>query len=409
MQHTENKDPAPHTSHPAPAPVSLSYYLLVVAKRSRMIITITLAMAVISIIYSLSLPNIYTAKTLILSSQEDKGMMSAMMAQLGGLATLAGQPGVTIGAPTTTDLYESMLKSEAVKDPIIDRFKLMEVLKDKYRTDAYNDLDKKIAISAGKKDGIITITVDDQDPKRAAEIANAYVDELGKLAIRLNVTGAGQNSNFLEERLASAKADLAKAEENLKAFQSKNKAVQVPAQAEASIKGVAELRAQLAVQEVQLATYRRQFTESSQEVKNLATSVENLRVQIARLEGGGGNSAIPSVGALPSLEQAYVRLKREFNIQESLVELLTKQYEMAMLSEAKDISPFQVIQKARIPEKKSKPSRSKIVLFTTFVTFYMSVMIAFALEKFTQMADKDRARWRELLTWLPFYRRGKVL
>jgi tyrosine-protein kinase Etk/Wzc len=408
MQHNENNNFAPHTSHPAPAPVSLIDYIQVIAKRSKMILCITLAAAVISVIYSLLLPNIYTAKTLILPSQEDKGMMSAMMAQLGGLATLTGGPGGSIGAPTTTDLYVSMLKSEAVKDPIIDRFKLMGALQEKYRTDAYNDLDNKVAISAGKKDGIITITVDDQDPKRAAEIANAYVDELGKLAIRLNVTGAGQDSNFLEGRLASAKADLAKAEENLKAFQSKNKAVQVTAQAEASIKGIAELRAQLAVQEVQLATYRRQFTESSQEVKNLATSVENLRVQIARLEGGGENSAIPSVGSLPSLEQEYVRLKREFNIQESLVELLTKQYEMASLSQSKDISPFQVILKARMPERKSKPSRSSIILKDTILAFSISIISALVLERLAKMSDAERARWRGLLAGLPFCRRGNV-
>src|SRR5208337_839852 len=336
MHQTENADldsDSSLDSRPSPPrPPSLIDYLQVIAKHSRMIIKITLAAAVISLIYSLTLPNIYTAKTLILPTQEDKGMMSAMMSQLGGLAILAGGAGVPLGGPTTTDLYVSMLKSEAVKDPIIDRFRLMEVYKNKYRTDAYKDLDKKVAVSAGKKDGIITITVDDKDPKRAAEMANTYVEELGKLAIRLTVTGAGQNRTFLEERLTKAKADLAKAEEDLKAFQTKNKAVQVTAQAEATIKGVAELRAQLAVQEVQLATYRRQFTESSQEVKNLTTSVSNLRGQIAKLEGGGGNSAIPSVGSVPTIGQEYVRIMREFKIQESLVELLTKQYEMARLS-----------------------------------------------------------------------------
>lgn len=371
-----------------------------------MIFFATLAAAVLSVVYSLFLPNIYTAKTMILPAQEDKGLASAMMAQLGGLASLAG---ASVGGATTADLYVSMLKSEAVKDPIIDRFKLMDAYDKKFRTDTYTTLDKNAAISAGKKDGIITITIDDKDPKRAAEMANSYVEELGKLAIRLNVTGAGQNRSFLEERLVKAKADLAKAEENLKAFQSKNKAVQVTAQAEASIKGVAELRAKLAAQEVQLATYRRQLTESSQEVKTLVTSVANLNGQIGKLEGVGGNSAIPSVGSVPALGQEYVRLMREFKIQESLVELLTKQYEMARLSEAKDISPLQVIQKARVPERKSKPSRSKMVLTATFAAFFMSVIMAFVLENLAQMADEDRARWRGLLAGLPFSRRGNVV
>ena len=385
--------------------VSLIDYLQVIAKRSRMIFLATLAAAVISLIYTLFLSNVYTAKTMILPAQEDKGMMSAMMAQLGGLAAIAGGAGVPIGGTTTADLYVSMLKSEAVKDPIIDRFRLMEVYGNKYRVDTYKSLDKKAVIYGGKKDGIITITVDDKDPKRAAEMANAYVEELGKLAIRLNVTGAGQNRSFLEERLGRAKADLVRAEDNLKAFQARNKAVQVTAQAEASIKGIAEMRAQLAAQEVQLATYRRQFTESSQEVKNLVTSVSNLKAQLARLEGGGGNGAIPSVGSVPTIGQEYVRLMREFKIQESLVELLTKQYEMAKLSEAKDISPFQVILKAKVPERKSKPARALIVIMAVFSALFFSVIITFLLESIQKMSQQDRESWYEMKKQMIFWQK----
>jgi tyrosine-protein kinase Etk/Wzc len=423
MPHTVNNNPESRTSNVEPGfspdprtsdlalnSVSLIDYLEVIAKRSRMIFLVTLAAAVVSIIYCLFLPNIYTAKALILPSQGDKGMTTAMMAQLGGLASLvAGGAGGSVGIPTTTDLYMSMLKSEAVEDPIIDRFKLMEVYKKKYRTDLYKVLENRSKISAGKKDGIITITIDDKDPKRAAEIANAYVEELGKLTVRLNVTGAGQNRSFLEDRLTIAKTDLAKAEENLKEFQEKNKAVHVTAQAEATIRGIADMRARLAAQEVQLATYRRRFTESSEEVKNLTTSVNNLRAQMARLEGEGGISAIPSVGSVPSLAQEYLRRMREYKIQESLVELLTKQYEMAKLSEAKDISPFQVLLKARVPERKSKPARSRMVLIATVTAFFMSLISAFVLENFAQMSDEYRVRWRGLLSGLPFYRRGNVV
>jgi cell division protein FtsB len=72
------------------------------------------------------------------------------------------------------------------------------------------------------------------------------------------------------------------------------------------------MRTLLAAQEVHLATFRRHFHKSSQEVKNLAASVANLRTQIERLKDGGENSVIPSVGSVPSLEQEYVRLKRKF-------------------------------------------------------------------------------------------------
>jgi len=389
-------------------PSSLFDYFQIIAVRFRTILKITLAAAVISVVGSLLLPNIYTARTLILPSQEERGLMSTMMGQLGGLATLAAGAGAQIGGPSTADLYVSMLRSEAVKDPLIDRFKLMEVYGRKYRSDTYTLLDKNTAVSVGKKDGIITIAVSDKDPKRAAALANGYATELGNLAVRLNIAGAGQTRNFLEERLVKAKAELVKAEENLKVFQAKNKAVSVTAQAEATIKGVAELRAQLAAQEVQLATYRRQFTDSSQEVKNLSTSVGNLRAQIAKLEGTGGDSALPSVGSVPTIGQEYVRLMREFKIQESLVELLTKQYEMARLSEAKDVSQVQVIQSAKIPERKSRPHRAIIVLISVFIAFLLSVYGTIVANVMSGMSEQEKMRWKEMGSQLLFWKRARM-
>jgi uncharacterized protein involved in exopolysaccharide biosynthesis len=407
MHLDENGDStqSPVTNHQSP---TLFDYLQVIAGQFRTILMITLAAALIAVIASLLMPNIYTAKTMVLPSQEDRNLMSALMNQMGGLASLAAGAGSQIGGPTTVDLYVSMLRSEAVKDPLIDRLRLMEVYHRKYRADVYAILDKKTSVSVGKKDGIITISVSDRDPRRAAALANAYVAELGNLAVRLSVSGAGQTRNFLEERLVKAKAELSKAEENLKAFQTKNKAVSVTAQAEATIKGVAELRAQLAVQEVQLATYRRQFTDSSQEVKNLVTSVANLRTQIAKLEGEGGDSALPSVGSVPTIGQEYVRLMREFKTQESLVELLTKQYEMARLSEAKDVSPLQIIQVAKVPERKSGPSRSKIIIMTVLAAFFFSIVGLMVREYLGRLPEHDVKRWKEIWNMLKFWKKPAI-
>lgn len=377
QQDTEKANSTPNEAHHS---ATLIDHAMMVLKYRKMIFRFVTAVALITVCYTLLLPNIYSAKTLILPAQEDKGLTSLMLGQLGGLTAIAGGAGVALGGPTTADLFVSLIKSEAVKDPIIDRFSLMKKYDKEFRSDVYSVLDRNTVVSLGKKDGIITISYSDKDPKFAAAMANAFVEELGNLAVRLNVAGAGQNRSFLEKRLSSAKAELLKAEENLKSFQAKNKTVSVTAQAEATIKGVAELRAQLAAQEVQLATARRQFTDASQEVKNLASSVASLRAQIASLEGTGGASAIPSVGSAATIGQQYVRLMREFKIQESLVELLTKQYEMAKLSEAKDISPFQVIQTAKVPERKTGPLRLKILVLAVVTSLIFSVIASFVVE-----------------------------
>lgn len=375
--------------------INLLDLLLVIAKRWRMIVGVTFAAGALAVLVTLFMPNIYTATAMILPAQNDEGMMSAMMAQFGGLAGLAGG----LGGPTTSDLYVTMLKSETVKDPIIDNFKLMDVYKAEYRVDVYKTLDTTADISLGKKDGVITIAVDDRDPKRAAAIANAYVDELGKVAAHLSMGGAGKNRVFYEERLARAKADLAKAEDALKVFQSRNKAVSVTDQAKATIEGVAELRAQLAAKEVELGALRQSMTDENQEVKNLKALIGNLRGQISRLESGSGGGAIPGLGSVPQLGQEYVRLMREFKIQETLVELLTKQFEMTKLNEAKDISPFQVLQKAKVPERKSKPKRRLIVMLTMVTAGFAMIMLAFVREFSERMSGEDRERWEQILSF----------
>lgn len=404
-EHASNQPPVTANESQNSSAPSLLDYLLVLARHKKMILYTTAGAALLTAVITLLMPNIYTATTLILASEEDKGGMSAMMAQLGGLAGIAGG---SLGGPSKTDLYVSMLKSETVRDPIIDRFKLLEVYKAKYRADAYRGLNTNAMISAGKKDGIITIAVSDKDPKRAAEMANGYVDELGKLAAGLSMSGAGKSRQFLEERLATAKADAVKAGDELKNFQAKNKMLNVTEQTKASIEGIAQLRAQLAVQEVQLAGMLRQFTESSQEVKKARVAVSTLRGQIAGFEGGGGTSSLPSVGSVPQLGQDYLRLMRDVKIQETMVELLTKQYEMARLSESKDLSPFQVLQKAKVPERKSKPSRAKMVVTAAFAAFFFSLLLAFVRENYSRMPEEDRERWKSLCTGAPFLRSPEI-
>jgi Uncharacterized protein involved in exopolysaccharide biosynthesis len=373
--------------------------LLVLVKHWKMIFGVPFVVAVITAFLTWLMPNVYTAKAMILPGDDNSGgMVSAMMAQMGGLAALAGGG---LGGTTKADLYITLLNSETIADPIIDRFKLMKLYEAKYRATAYADLDADSDITVGKKDGVITIAVNNKDPKLAAAIANAYVEELGKVAAKLSMTGAGMNRIFLEERLTKAKSDLAAAEDSLKSFQTKNKAVSVTDQAKATLEGVALLRAQLAAQEVQMETMRQQFTNESQEVKSVKATIASLRGQIARLEGANSVGSMPGVGAMPQLGQDYIRLMREFKIQETLVELLTKQYEIAKLNEVKDVVPFQVLQSAKVPELKSKPKRSQIVMLAAFASGFLMILVAFMFEFAAKLNDEDRSRWRELITLLP--------
>lgn len=306
-----------------------------------------------------------------------------------------------LGKGTPADMYVGMLSSETISDKIIDRFKLMKLYDLQYRVDTYKLLHQKVDFSVGKKDGIISISVEDKNPKLAAKIANAYVEELGVLLVRLNSADAGQNRAYLEERLSKAKVDLENAGDALKQFQSKNKALDISDQAQGTIKGIADLEGLLTSEEVKLSGLKRIFTDSSQEVKNQQSVISNIKTQIAKFEGSRSNSSIPGVASVPELEQKYLRLMREFKIQETIFELLTKQNEMTKLSEAKNISSIQVIQTAHEPDKKTKPQRSLIVIVTTFAAGLGAIFYAFIRESYNRLSPENRERWDRILNIVP--------
>jgi len=199
----------------------------------------------------------------------------------------------------------------------------------------------------------------------------------------------------LDQRLVKAKVDLTAAEDALKAFQLRNKLLEVTEQTKASIEGIAQLRAQLASQEVQLATLRRTMTDDSQEVRSMKALIENLRGQITKMEGSGVGGALPNIGRVPQLGQEYLRLMRQFKIQEAIFEALTKQHEMAKFSESKEISSIQVIQFATMPDKKSKPKRATIVISSTILAFIGAIITAFVLNHWEEMSERDRNNWKK--------------
>lgn len=379
-------------------------YLEIIAKHLRLIIKVTVTAAILSISIALLLPKVYSSTTLILPPQQDADLMGLMLGgQAGSMA--ASLAGGLLGTGTPADQYASILECQHISDIIIDRFNLMKEYNIDYRTEMYKKLDKVVDIKAGKKDGIISITVEDEDPQKAANIANAYVEELGKLTAELNMTNGNKNKLFLEKRLTQSKGDLAAAENQLRKFQSKNKAIDVTEQAKASIVGIADLRAQLVLQNIQLAALKRRFTNNSQEVKDVTVSINKIKNQISKLEGNGNDGAIPTIGEVPKLGQEYIRLMREYKIQETLVELLTKQYELAKLTEVKDITNIQVIQQARPADKKVKPKRSLIVLGTTFLAGFCSIMYAIFVDYRDKLPDQQLNRWRNLIAAFTFKKR----
>ena len=374
--------------------VSLLDLLIVLAKHKWLVLGFPFAAAVLAAGVSLLLPNVYTATARILPPQQGQTAAAAMLNQLGALAGAAG-------IKNPLDIYVGMLKSRTVADNLIARFQLQA----RYQTETLEDTRKVLEnvsnITAGR-DGILTIQVDDKDPRFAADLANAYIDELDRLTKSLAVTEAAQRRLFFERQLEQARDRLAQAEVELKKVQQATGLVQLDAQSKSTIETVAALRARIAAKEVELAALRTFATEQNPDYLRLTQELAGLRSQIARFERGGEVSALPSADKLTEAGLEYVRKLREVKYHETVFELLARQYEAAKLDEARDAVLIQVLDKAVPPERKSKPRRSLIVIVTALATGLLAVLLAFVREaRERAMSDPDQAeRYRMLARYL---------
>jgi tyrosine-protein kinase Etk/Wzc len=377
-------------SHTAPPGVEINLTKLVraLSRHTRLILGITVASAVVAVVVSLLLPAYYKAEARILPPQEKPGNLAAqMMGQAGGLLALAG--GAT-PLKSQGELFLAMMKSRTVLDRIVDRFDLLNRYRfgllnlggKRYREDARKRLLELLSAREDRKSGIVILTVEDKDSKRAADMANAFVEELKSLAGGLAITEAGQRRMFFEDQLSHTKESLARAEEEIKAFQQRTGMFQVDAQARAIIEGIARLRAGIAVKEVEAKVLRSFATAQNPDLQRVEEEIRALRQELEKVEtskGHGFDPLMPS-GRVPEMGTEYLRKLRQLKYNETLYELLSKQFELAKLDEARDAVVIQVIDRAIPPERKSWPPRAWIVLLSAAMGLLLVIIFVLRLE-----------------------------
>lgn len=387
--------------------INLLDILLVLIRNKKMIIGSCAVTFVLACIVTLLMPNIYTGTARVLPPQKNNGGLRAMMGTMGGLASLAG---VDVGGGSG-ELYLGMLQSRTIAEAIIERFGLMKRFEWETRSEAYEALKEKATFNLGEKDGIIQVSVEDKDPQLAADMANAYVGELRKLNVQLNLNSAGRDRRFLAERLSVVKADLKTAEERLKEFQQENEAIKLDEQAKTVIEAISRLKGELASKEVELGVLRSYQTDQNPRVKALREAIAQLKEQIDRMQrsskGKGAEDVFIATSEVPELGLQYARLMRDFKVQETLYELVTKQYEMAKINEAKNTSEIQVLDQAFVPDRKSKPKRALIVILATFVVGLLTGFTALILDFSKQMEGEDRVRLQAIRREFRFWNKKK--
>ena len=303
------------------------------------------------------------------------GLLASMAGNTGaGLSGLGGVAEDLLGVKSSGALFVGILSSDTVENALIDKFQLEKVYHDSKIEDARRDLAERTDVSEDRKSGIISIAVTDHDPKRAAAMAQFYVDELDRIVAQVSTSSARRERIFLEGRLDKVRTDLNTAAKNFSDFASKNTAIDIPAQGKAMVEAAATLQGQLIAAQSEMEGLKQVYTDSNVRVRSAEARVEELNKKLNEIGGAGtgtntANSAsmYPSIRQLPILGVTYADLFRQSKIEETVYELLTQQYELAKVEEAKEIPTVKILDPAIVPTKKSYPPRGFIVALGTIL------------------------------------------
>jgi tyrosine-protein kinase Etk/Wzc len=384
--------------------VDLLDLLIILAKRKDLIFKVTVGVAIAATIVCFLLPNKYTATAVIMPPQQSQSTASMIMNQVagaGGLGSLAALAGKDLGLKSNSGMYVDILKSRTIADALVNQFDLQKIYRDKKISDARKELGKASDISAGKN-GLIEIKVEDYSAQRAADLANAYVDELHKLTKTLAFSEASQRRLFFQQEVEQAKENLAKAEVAMKDTEQRTGMIHLDTQAKAIIESIGRLQAQIAAKQVVLRAMRSFATDNNPQVQLTEQELAGLQVELAKLEQQQGTTPegdpIIATGRLPAYGLEWARAYREVRFRETEFEFLTKELEAAKIDEAKEGAVIQVVDSAVPPDKKSWPRRWLIIFLSSFGAFLICSGYLIANEALVIAAydPETNSRFREL-------------
>jgi tyrosine-protein kinase Etk/Wzc len=395
----------PPASYEEPEDTIILDLLLILSARKFLIFALALIGGVLAGVLAFLVPPTYTATAVIIPpQQQSSSIAAALMGQLGGAAGFVGQ---SLGIKNPSDPYIGMLSSRTVADELIAQFRLRDV----YATENLTDTRKKLASVShfdSAKYSLIQISVEDQDPKRAADLTNAYVDRLQERNSQLAVTEASQRRLFFERQFKAEKDLLSQAETDLKKTQEQKGIFQVNSQVEAVIRSMAQIRAEVALREVNLQRLRAGATTQNPEVLRQEIELKELRSQLQNLEVSSekkraGDPLMPT-SMVPSAGLEYARRLREVKYHESLYELLAKQFELAKIDEAKEAPVIQIVDRAIPPDQKTSPRRRLYIALGILFGLVFGAILSLLGYAFKHPSRAKKLAELKKSLWLPLQR-----
>ena len=394
----EEKSNNPESTSTELENINLYSYLAVLVKYRRFIFFNFIFICFTVGLLSLFLPNWYRAKTTLLPPEKGSLGVGISSSLLGEFSTLSGLSLPMTATPS--DVFAAILKSRAVVEPVVQQENLLKVYGVSRMEDGLMEFFSHLQVKV-ESEGIISIEFEDKNKDRAARVANLLVEELDRVN-RMTSTSKAKNARiFIEERLSQTQTNLKAAEDSLRSYQERNKAIVLDEQMKAAVQAAAELKAEMTSAEIQMNVLGKNMSPDHPQIQQLKSRINEIKRQLGMLESGSENTKDKNVlgvpfSQVPSLSLELARLTREVKIQEKLFELLTQQYEQYKIEETKDTPTVQVLDKASPPETKYKPKRAFMVLIAGIASLFLSVIFSFSLEYIERTKRKQPEDYRKV-------------
>ena len=374
--------------------------LIVLVKYRRTIFINVVIITIASVIISLLIPNKYTATSSFISPKKKGGVFGDIAGFSSTIKDLSKTLGGRLGTVTDEAYnYLVILQSRTASEKVIKKFNLREVYeidKDKPYEDVIKELESNVDFNI-EDEGNIVISVTDEVPKRSSEMANYYVQIVNEMSVELGVTESRNNRQFIEKRFIQAQTDIANIEDSLENFSRKYNVMALEEQMKAAIEVAAKVKAELEIAKLEQTILLRNYGEDSPIVKDASLKVSELNNQLANLKFGEDKNLKSSLNLFVPFEKVpetgvmYVRLMRDYEIQNKLLEFIYPIYEQARIEEQKDMPVVLVVDEAISPQKKSSPKRTLIVIGAFLISFFFSLGYVLIKETYrTVQSDQER-------------------
>ncbi len=357
---------------------SLLKKLIVLWNGRRLILFLALISCIASGIYAYNLPPIYKAECYFLPPNQDTNRISSVSGRnlmsdtiaatperVGGVADLTGLPSTV----TSGQMILGIMKRNVVIDEIIERFALMEVYGQQSKSQMRGKvLHEILETNEDTKSGIITVSVLDEDPQRAAEMANAFVEVLQAKMLDLSLNEAVQRRVFFEQQVEKSRETLNRAEAEMSAYQQESGSAIPESQMQARLRSITDLQQQIISKNAEISALLTYARPDNPKVRAARSQLDTLTNELARLEAEQRTST-------PQLSVEYQRYAMNLHLATAAYEVVLKQYENAKIDEAQGFFPLHVVDYATPPDLKFKPSRMRIIAVGTFLGMLLGSMI----------------------------------